>query len=288
MRYLYQLVLVFLAVFFAWIVQTGAWTGIIAQSGDILNISKWNEMANQVIIALTQSGNTFGTKVILGSNDNQPLGIETNNTERITVLSGWNVGIGTTNPLEKLELNSTVANTSWFKLTQLTNTSPISSGAVITLWVTSTGIVVPVPNGFPTILRTTVAQPNTSNVTYQNVNVLQIPVVVGKTYVFRAYLIYNAATAATGIRLRMTAPNNFWYTATVNNTATTSQYRSLYNNGVISLLSTASIATTGNVAVVEGTLIPTIAGTCIIQFASETNGNAITIQPDSILQYYTY
>lgn len=146
----------------------------------------------------------------------------------------------------------------------------------------------PVPNGFPTILRTTVAQPNTSNVTYQNVNVLQIPVVVGKTYVFRAYLIYNAATAATGIRLRMTAPNNFWYTATVNNTATTSQYRSLYNNGVISLLSTASIATTGNVAVVEGTLIPTIAGTCIIQFASETNGNAITIQPDSILQYYTY
>lgn len=45
-------------------------------------------MANQVIIALTQSGNTFGTKVILGSNDNQPLGIETNNTERITVLSG--------------------------------------------------------------------------------------------------------------------------------------------------------------------------------------------------------
>lgn len=198
------------------------------------------------------------------------------------------MGIGVTNPQAKLEIDSGVANNGGFRLTRLTNTSPVSSGNVITLGVTSTGYITPVPNGFPTILRTTVTQANTSNVTYVNMNMLQIPVVAGKAYAFKAYIVYSAATAATGIRLRFAAPNSFWYTATVNNTTTTSQYRALYNNGTTSLLSTASIATTGNVATVEGTIVPATSGTGYIQFASETNGNAITIQADSLLQYYTY
>lgn len=135
---------------------------------------------------------------------------------------------------------------------------------------------------------TTATQANTSNVTYQNVNVLQIPLVVGKTYVFQAYIVYNAATAATGIRLRYNSPTNFWYTATVNATTTTSQFRSLFNDTTNALLSTSSIATTNNLAIVEGTIRPTATGTGIIQFASETNGLAITIQPNSVLYYYTY
>lgn len=146
-------------------------------------------------------------------------------------------------------------------MTRLSNTSPVNSGSVITLGVTSTGYVTPVPNGFPTILRTTATQANTSNTVYANMNVLQIPVVAGKTYTFKAYIVYSAASALTGIRLRFAAPNNFWYTATVNSSTTASQYRALYNNGTTALLSTASVATTGNVATVEGTMIPTASGT---------------------------
>lgn len=73
MRYFYQFFIVLWMVALVGILQTGAWSGIIAQTGDILNIAKWNEMANQILVSLTQSGNTFGAKVIVGSNDNQPL-----------------------------------------------------------------------------------------------------------------------------------------------------------------------------------------------------------------------
>lgn len=274
--------------FFFSIIQTYAWIGIIPQNGDQITIAKWTEMANRVLSGVTQSGNTFGTKMIVGTNDNQHLALETNNTERITILSGGNVGISTTNPLAKLEVNSTVPNTSGLRFTQLSSISPVNTGAVMALGVSGSGDILTIPNGFPTILRTTATQANTSNFTYLNGNVLQIPVVPGKTYVFKSYIVYNAATAATGIRLRMNAPTNFWYRATVNATTTTSQYRSLFNDTTTALLSTSSIATTNNVAIVEGTIIPTTTGTGIIQFASETNGNAITIQPNSILYYYTY
>ena len=43
-------------------------------------------------------GNTLGSKKTIGSIDNQDFGIITNNSERLTVLKGGNVGIGTTNP----------------------------------------------------------------------------------------------------------------------------------------------------------------------------------------------
>ena len=57
-------------------------------------------------------GNTFGTKKLIGSIDNQDFGITTNNTERLTVLKGGNVGIGITNPAQKLSIrdDGTVAN----------------------------------------------------------------------------------------------------------------------------------------------------------------------------------
>ena len=49
-------------------------------------------------------GNTFGVKKTIGSIDNQDFGIIANNTERVTILKNGNVGIGTTNPAEKLSI----------------------------------------------------------------------------------------------------------------------------------------------------------------------------------------
>lgn len=49
-------------------------------------------------------GNILGAKKTLGSIDNQDFGIITNNTERLTVLKGGNVGIGITNPNGNLNI----------------------------------------------------------------------------------------------------------------------------------------------------------------------------------------
>jgi trimeric autotransporter adhesin len=52
-----------------------------------------------------QDGNSFGAAATLGTNDNFDLNFETNGTTKMTVLAGGNVGIGTTSPSEKLDIN---------------------------------------------------------------------------------------------------------------------------------------------------------------------------------------
>ena len=60
--------------------------------------------------AFVQGGNSFGTAATLGTNDAQNLNIETNNTTRIFISSGGNVGIGTTTPAARFEISSSAAN----------------------------------------------------------------------------------------------------------------------------------------------------------------------------------
>jgi len=53
-------------------------------------------------------GNTNTVKKVLGSIDAYDIGFITNNTEKFTILSGGNIGIGVTNPLSKLQINGGV------------------------------------------------------------------------------------------------------------------------------------------------------------------------------------
>ena len=58
------------------------------------------------------NGNTLGAKKTIGSIDNQDFGIITNGLDRVTVLgSNGYVGIGTTNPTYKLDVNGTIRST---------------------------------------------------------------------------------------------------------------------------------------------------------------------------------
>ncbi|MFA5798892.1 MAG: LamG-like jellyroll fold domain-containing protein [Patescibacteria group bacterium] len=64
--------------------------------------------------AFVQGGNSFGATGTLGTNDANNLSFETNNTSRLTILSGGNVGIGTVNPTSHLyikDLNGISSNT---------------------------------------------------------------------------------------------------------------------------------------------------------------------------------
>ncbi|WP_216635864.1 beta strand repeat-containing protein [Bdellovibrio bacteriovorus] len=58
------------------------------------------------------NGNSFGSAATLGTNDNNSLSFETNNTVAMTILPSGNVGIGTTTPATSLEVFETTGSTS--------------------------------------------------------------------------------------------------------------------------------------------------------------------------------
>ena len=58
---------------------------------------------------ILNSGNTKGSDLLIGTNDNFNVALETNNTPRITILNSGNVGIGTSSPTDRLTVNGNVS-----------------------------------------------------------------------------------------------------------------------------------------------------------------------------------
>ncbi len=87
-----------------------------------------------------------------------------------------NIGIGTITPGAKLELNSWSGNTSWFKITQLTATSPVFGGVAAPLGVDGSGNVVVAQQGAIPVYTALWATPNAAVDTTTN------PPTIGANY----------------------------------------------------------------------------------------------------------
>jgi len=88
--------------------------------------------------------NPQGIFHIDGGKDNPPTGVPdiSQQSNDVVVTSSGQLGVGTTTPTAKLELNSGVSDFSGLKFTQLTSSTPVSGGA--TLGVDSSGNIVTV------------------------------------------------------------------------------------------------------------------------------------------------
>lgn len=139
-------------------------------------------------------------------------------------------------------------------------------------------------------LAADVTNNNSSANTIADVTALEFPVASGSVYWFRFVIFYTAAATTTGSRWSINGPTTTFLT-----------YRSSYSlttttetlNAVVTAYDTpascnaTSAATAGNVAVIEGYIKPSAAGTVIARFASEVSSSAIVAKAGSHVQYRT-
>jgi len=131
---------------------------------------------------------------------------------------------------------------------------------------------------------------NASANTIADVTGLSFPVVSGKRYWFRFFCHYTAAATSTGSRWAINGPTvseGYWrseYSLT-----TTSR---TVNDAVIAYDTPAACNATsaggvfgGNIAIIEGEIVPSADGTVIARFASQVSSSAITCKVGSYVEW---
>lgn len=123
--------------------------------------------------------------------------------------------------------------------------------------------------------------------TLQDVTGLSFPVVNGKQYWFRFVILYTAQVATTGSRWTINTPT--FSTLTYKSEYTLTETTITINEGLqavnLPATSNASSLLNGNIAIIEGILNATSAGSVIARFASEIANSAITAKVGSFVEY---
>lgn len=139
-----------------------------------------------------------------------------------------------------------------------------------------------------TVLGSDVANASLTANTLADVTGLSFPVVSSKPYRFRFVIQYTSAATTTGSRWTINGPTTsaLNYRSEYSLTTTT---RTL-NDGVTSYNSPAasnasSAATSGNIAIIEGFIVPSASGNVIARFASEVGGSTITAKQYSYVEW---
>ena len=123
--------------------------------------------------------------------------------------------------------------------------------------------------------------------TIADVTGLSFSVTSGNKYWFRFIIPYTSAATTTGSRWAINGPGSptlLNYTSHYTLTATTEtvNYATAYD---IPAASNASSLTAGNVAVIEGFIVPSANGTVIARFASEVSSSAIVAKAGAVCYY---
>jgi len=83
---------------------TASWANN-ATSASFATTASFTTSASFVPNTFLQNGNSFGAQALLGTNDNQNLALETSGSIRMFISSSGNIGIGTTSPSARLDVN---------------------------------------------------------------------------------------------------------------------------------------------------------------------------------------
>jgi hypothetical protein len=136
-------------------------------------------------------------------------------------------------------------------------------------------------------LGSDVANANATANTLADCTGLSFAVTSGTRYRFYALIWYTSAAATTGSRWTLNGPaaTNMSYRSTYTLTATTitTNFATAYS---IPAASNASSLAAGDIAIIEGTILPSANGTVIVQFASEVASSAITCKAGSTLEWW--
>jgi tetrahydromethanopterin S-methyltransferase subunit F len=137
------------------------------------------------------------------------------------------------------------------------------------------------------VLASDVINSNVTANTIADVTGLSFTVTSGTTYRFYAVIAYTSALATTGSSWSINGPAttllNYTSRYTISATSLTTNYASAYN--IPATANTGSL-TAGNVAVIEGVITPSAAGTVVVRFASGVSNSAITAKAGSTLEVW--
>ena len=139
-----------------------------------------------------------------------------------------------------------------------------------------------------TVLGSDVTNSNSTGNTIADVTGLSFPAVSGKRYRFRFFVRYTSAATTTGSRWSINGPSTseLTYRSQYSLTATTQTVNeglTAYN--VPAASNANSAATAGNIAIIEGIILPSASGNVIARFASEVGGSTITAKAGSYVEW---
>ncbi len=162
--------------------------------------------------------------------------------------------------------------------------APVAGQALVfngTEWIATTG--------FPSFARSTADQ-TFSAIALANATSLSFAVVAGKVYKFKFNVMYTSAATTTGLRLGLTYPAATSASAIANFTAgadgTAALFSGVINASGDSVQSTNAAAVTPAImfSTVEGTIMPTAAGTVQLQAATELLASNVVIKAGSFVE----
>jgi hypothetical protein len=136
------------------------------------------------------------------------------------------------------------------------------------------------------VLANDVINNNATANTMLDVTGLSFPVTAGVVTWFRFFIPYTAAVGTTGSRWSINGPSftRLSYTSRypISATSLTTNYSSAYD---FPTTSNASSLAAGNVAIIDGHILPVSSGNVIARFASEISNSAITALAGSTVNY---